>query len=170
MRRRARAIVIPPNTVLLAQASIVGEGFMGVNFIEDFGNVGNKGKRVKFPGVLGSMAPEAIPPHRLGDPEYRFPSRGRGWFDDPYKHSLAARGFKTAMEINPIMYGNNPVEMKSFGNPVSDSKFRVIGKDRADTRKNCIRPGPDKMHMFSCRFSGYPFGFTRISGYFAIQR
>lgn len=103
MRKKARAIVIPPNTVLLAQASIVGEGFMGVNFIEDFGNIGNEGKRVKFPGVLGSMAPESIPPHRLGDPGYRFPSRGRGWYNEPYRHSLAARGIKNLI-ANPNLY------------------------------------------------------------------
>ena len=95
MRKRTCAIVIPPNTVLLAQASIVGEGFMGVNFIEDFANVGNKEERIKFPGVLGSLAPEAIPPHSLGDPEYRFPSRGRGWHNDPYRHSMASRGLRS---------------------------------------------------------------------------
>jgi hypothetical protein len=72
---------------------------MGVNFIEDFGNIGNEGKRVKFPGVLGSMAPEAIPPHRLGDPGYRFPSRGRGWFNESYRHSLAARGIPTRSDL-----------------------------------------------------------------------
>ena len=93
-RKRARAIVFPANMVTLAQASVVGEGLMGVNFLEDFGNIGNKGKRRKFPGILETLAPEAIPPHRLGSP--RFGARGRrGWFHEPYRHSLAARGIKT---------------------------------------------------------------------------
>jgi len=95
MKKRTRAIIIPPGVVTLAQASVVGEGFMGVNFLEDFANVGNKGKRVKFPGVLETLAPGARPKETLGSPGYRFPSKGRGWHCEPYRHSLAARGIKT---------------------------------------------------------------------------
>lgn len=88
--------------VTLAGASIVGEGFMGVNFLEDFANVGNKGKRTKFPGVLGTLAPDARPKEILGSPGYRFPSKGQGWYNDPYRHALAARGMRTNIRSSPF--------------------------------------------------------------------
>jgi hypothetical protein len=111
MRRRARGVVFPPEMLTMAQASVVGEGFMGVNFLEDFGNVGNRGERIKFPGVLGTLAPEAIPNHTFGSYGYRFPARGRGWWNEPCRHSLAARGIPTSLPTDYPIYDSSILRM-----------------------------------------------------------